>query len=279
MNIQSMNYLIGYTRQRNMQSIAKKGTKAENQNKKNLLLRDSYQKKTSLIASLDQKAGQKSSSLSKLMLDALNFDYSSFKGEDGVYKLNNIRFTADQIPDIDKKYCKEIKAVDNVVSFENGSYYRYKDSSGKAHVMACVNSQLGTSFSDELRGIVDHTNNQRALFWNMLAKDGTYLDSHFSKSQQKSMLSEAGITKGFFTVKAGKSQQSYFLSNGNSGTAIDKERYEATFRAMTQTGGLFEGYEPGTTVSVNGKNYTLSEQGTIDVAYGEDIFDVSCSRK
>lgn len=54
-----------------------------------------------------------------------------------------------------------------------------------------------------------------------------------------------------------------------------KNRYDERYRKMTEAGSsFFNNYEPGDIWKVGGKEYILSDDRTLNIPYGEDIYDL-----
>lgn len=51
-----------------------------------------------------------------------------------------------------------------------------------------------------------------------------------------------------------------------------KERYDEHYESLTENGRLLCRYEPGRVFKIMGKEYVLSENHTLDIPYGEDIY-------
>ena len=51
-----------------------------------------------------------------------------------------------------------------------------------------------------------------------------------------------------------------------------KERYDSKYEHITSTGYQLMNYEPGSVFKLNGKEYVLSENHTLDIPYGEDLW-------
>ena len=51
-----------------------------------------------------------------------------------------------------------------------------------------------------------------------------------------------------------------------------KKDYDHDFEVLTQKGHLLTNYEPGSIFKISEKEYVLSENHTLDIPYGEDIY-------
>lgn len=81
------------------------------------------------------------------------------------------------------------------------------------------------------------------------------------------------VETGFFTVKAGEKEATQYYSASKTGGVIhSKERYDSKYQHLTSTGYELMSYEPGSVFKLNGKEYVLSENHTLDIPYGEDLW-------
>lgn len=69
--------------------------------------------------------GCKGKVISDTILSIMNNDISAVKQSDNVFECGGIRFTADQIPKIDKSSLSEIKAENNIMNFGKNKYFKY----------------------------------------------------------------------------------------------------------------------------------------------------------
>ncbi|WP_312651514.1 hypothetical protein [Aminipila sp.] len=226
--------------------------------------------------SVDSLAESKTKRLGQMVgndiLDVFNFG-EVIPCTNDVYTYKGVSFTEKQIPKVDSSRCKEIKAENNVVTFQKNSYYKYTTKDGIAHCMATCGSKLNTPWSDAISGNADNVSYMTGRFWHLLTgKASVYISLDFSEEEQKQYLDDAGIKKGFFTVNMGDRRGEHYYSNAD--VAIQpKWHYDERYKAMT-TGGLLIDNQPGDVFVVDGKEYTLSENRTLDVPYGADIFDI-----
>lgn len=214
--------------------------------------------------------------VSNAVLDMINFEYRDCKRQtDDGFFFGGVEYPKSKIPSVSTDRCSEIKAKNNAIVFETGKYYKFTDQRGKSHVLACSYGQLGQPYSDTSRGIVDDASYSVGKFWNMLAKDGTYIGSYYSLDTERKLLNDAGITEGFFSVQVGDHKQEYFYSNGSAGIAVPKWRYDDTYNMFMKHNDIaFRDYEPGSVFKIGGKEYVLSEDKKLDIPYGADIYDI-----
>ena len=226
-------------------------------------------------ANVNKKAGY----ISKDILALINNDISSIRSEGDVHFLRGGgSFTTDQIPPIDKTGLKEVKAENNCMDFGTNNYFKYISKDGKEHYLYTDNHATGSIFSEFLRGEpFDETLSRYSRFWNYLAmaKDLVYMAETFSWNEMKGFLDEAGIHQGFFTVKMGDHEAARFYSKAENGAMLySQERYDIQYKSIASTGGLFFKYEPGSVFKIGGDEYVLSENHTLDIPYGADVFDI-----
>lgn len=212
-------------------------------------------------------------------IDIINFNTESILKQkretvESIF-VNNEEYLKKDLPRVDYSRCCSIKANKNRIILNNMSYYGYQDRSGLKHVFSCANNRLEQPYSDLISGRQNNKSYQICKFWNMLSRDGTYIGLYYSQEEQKQLLNDAGITKGFFSVEIGENKQEYFFSNGNAGVTVRQFEYDATYDMFVKRGtALFNKYEVGSVFKIGGKEYVLNEQRKLDIPYGEDIFDI-----
>ncbi|MBQ4069240.1 MAG: hypothetical protein IJC76_08315 [Lachnospiraceae bacterium] len=241
--------------------------------------RDSYVKggdNTSCVYSA--KVGLKLGSATSSVLDMINFNYLDIMKQKCDKQFSIIiggkEYLKSELPTVSADKCKEIKAVNNIIDFTNGQYYKYTEKDGRVHTFTCTNDHVDQPYSELVSGRQSDASYQVAKFWNMLSRDGTYISLYYSKEKQEQLLNDAGITEGFFTVKSGKHQQEYFYSQGSAGVAVRKFEYDSTYEMFTRGSALFNKYNVGDKFMIGGKEYTLTEERKFDIPYGDDIFDI-----
>lgn len=243
-------------------------------------LRDSYVHGSDNISCIySVNRGLKHNKITSSVLDKINFNYLDIWKQkcdkQFSFIISGKEYLKSELPAVSADRCEEIKAVNNTVEFSNGRYYKYTEKDGLVHTFTCTNDHVDQPYSDLVSGRQSDASYQVTKFWNMLSRDGTYMGLYFSEDRQRQMLNDAGITNGFFKVKVGDHQQEYFLSHGNAGVAVRKFEYDATYDMFAKRGtALFNKYEVGSVFKVSGKEYVLKEDRTLDIPYGEDIFDI-----
>ncbi len=206
--------------------------------------------------------------------DKINFDLEKRPHiENDMIYMDGIVCGLSDIPEIRSSRCLPIIANDNVLNFESGQYYGFLGTDGKNHVIACQKYSLHRPFSEELRtDKADAELNKICLFWNLMSYNNSYISLYFTKEEQINMLESAGICHGFFSVRTGENQQEYFLSSGNE-VAVLKSKYDDQYEGF-RSGILCRTFKVGSTITIDGVDYVVGEDGKIDVPYGADIFSV-----
>ena len=217
--------------------------------------------------------------MSESMLDRLNFDYFSIGVTPYSVIADGVEYSFDQIPEVPIDRCKEIRAVDNVIDIQSGNYYKFNDVNGKAHKLACTNNDLCCPYSYFEKKMVDEESSKLGFFWKLLSRHGLYYGLYFTKDEVNNYLEQAGIQKGFFTVKCAGKQQDYLYTDVRSGNTelIPRSQYDSDYKGITGQAGEIGTYydnKPGAVFEIDGEKYTVSERGTLDIPYGINIYDV-----
>ncbi|MBQ5734216.1 MAG: hypothetical protein UH654_08485 [Lachnospiraceae bacterium] len=239
----------------------------EDNNKQDYLIKDTTE---SVYADYKKYSLPK---MSSAIVDLLNFDYNKCEETEDEVIVGGMKYLKEQIPEIDIKRCDVIKAVNNKIKMNSGHYYKFSDDNGKTHVLACAYGWLKQPTSETWRENVDKESCERVLFWNMMVQDATYLGLHYSEDLQKEILNETGITQGFFSVEMDNNYSEYYYSNGNAGAVISKLNYDVQYEYFTSEL-AFDDFKVGSVITIGGKEYVLGSDRKLDIAYGEDIFDI-----
>lgn len=211
------------------------------------------------------------------ILNLINGDITSVIKRGDVFECGEERFTADQIPKVSKVGLGDIRADNNTMSFGKNKYFEYNSDNGKSHLLYTNNKGISSVYSEYLRGEPYDAELERyAGFWNyMMSKDPVYIGLSYSDEQVREYLDEAGIKTGFFTVQMGDREATQFYSATKTGGVIhSKERYDEQYESLTSQSHLLSDYKPGDIFTIKNKEYVLSESHTLDIPYGEDIFDL-----
>lgn len=194
-----------------------------------------------------------------------------------MYEYGNICFTKEQIPKVDTVKLSEVKATNNVMDFGQNSYFKYVDAERKEHTLFTGDNFIDTVYSERMREAeYDSVAQDYANFWDyMTSDDPVYYGLHWTQAEVDKYMSEAGIEHGFFTVKAGEKEATqYYTAHKTSAAMQSKERYDSRYKDVTSEGYLLMNYEPGSVFKLNEKEYVLSENHTLDIPYGEDLWSL-----
>ena len=238
--------------------------------------RDNYISGENNVYEIYGNTAEENGKYSQTILDAINFGYRNIEIEEGQtsFCIGNVNYLKKDIPAIDIGQCLEIKAVNNKVTFTNGKYYRFKDSSGIYRAVTCRYDGIGQPYSELAAKKANDASYRFSEFWNLLAGDGTYIGLYYSRAEERQMLNDAGITEGFFSVEVGSNKQDYFYSNGVVGAAVPKTRYDGTYNMFMHDEAVLDEYDAGSVFIIGGKEYTLSADKKLDIPYGADIYDI-----
>lgn len=220
---------------------------------------------------------RKSSYISDALTLLMNCDVSKVRRHGSVIEVDGISFTSSQIPPIDVSSLSEIKANNNVMDFGYNNYFKYVSSDGKEHALFTNDKGIGAIFSERLRGAErDPVGLEYAKFWRyMSSNDPASMGLSFSDSEIRSYLSQAGIKNGFFTVKMGNREATQFYTESKTAFAVhSQKRYDSKYSHITSTGYELMNYEPGSVFKIGDNEYVLSENHTLDIPYGEDIYNL-----
>lgn len=222
-------------------------------------------------------AGKRNKMISNSILSAMNNDISKVRKQGDIYECEGTFFTAEQIPKISGTSLNEIKAEDNIIDFGKNKYFKYVSRDGQEHCLYTDNKGIGAIVSEIMRGEpYDPVLERYASFWNyMMTKDPVYVQLSYSDEEIRGYMENAGIKNGFFTVKMGDREATQFYSATKTTSPIQsKERYDARYKNLTSGGILLDEYEAGDIFKIGNKEYVLSESHTLDIPYGEDIYNI-----
>ena len=222
-------------------------------------------------------AGQRRKMIPGSVLAAMNNDISKVRKQGDIYECGGTFFTAEQIPKISGACLNEIKAEDNIIDFGKNKYFKYVSRDGQEHCLYTDNKGIGAIVSEIMRGEpYDPVLERYASFWNyMMTKDPVYVQLSYSDEEIRGDMENAGIKNGFFTVKMGDREATQFYSATKTTSPIQsKERYDARYKNLTSGGILLDEYEAGDIFKIGNKEYVLSESHTLDIPYGEDIYNI-----
>jgi hypothetical protein len=255
-------------------------TAKQNTGLKTYWRRDCYTASTEDVYTIYGKFTTSKTVSASELLSAINFRQEDLREDDTNIFIDGVICAKKAIPEVDLSECAEIKAENNVVKFENGSYYKFTDASGITRALTCrVN--LGQPYSELLSGRQTDISWKYSQFWNLLGWDGTYISLYYSQEEQERILKDAGVTEGFFTVEVGNKKREYYFSKESSHNPpmVElREHYDSTYQTFSVSW-FWEDYQVGDVFVIDGKEYTLKEDKTLDVPYGVNIRDISYPQK
>ena len=218
--------------------------------------------------------------LSETLMKMVNSSHLSYT--ENLIICNGIAFDREQIPSLAGETFEEIKAKDNVVDFGHLNYFTYISSDGTKHNLFAANYHIGAIKTEQLREESHDEQLQRyAGFWNYLlkAQDGIYICEYYSREEVIGYLKEMGIEPGFFTIKVGDVEKVYYYTTHEYSIPVkSKERYDEQYQGLTDTTygpvSIFRDFPPNATIEGKECNYTINENGGLDIPYGADVWDL-----
>ena len=237
-----------------------------------------------------QKASISAPKLSVSMLDKFNSSDSYTRIGDVITLNDGMTFHVNQIPKLNVEALDILTAKDNFIDFGSASYFRYTNSSGKSMAMFSIpDGAICRPWSEKFYSDGNDYDKEAVRylhFWNNLASGGAMMSSpkHFGQvgyynSEICDYLDDAGISKGFFSVKVGSRTSEFFYSASEHDPVYTKQQYDDQYRAMTSPDfsynkSMFRYLEPGTEITIAGEKFALKEDLTLDIPYGIDIYDI-----
>ena len=234
---------------------------------------------------------QKNGIISLDMLNKLNCSDSFTRIEDTIIMKDGTTFKINEIPKLNVESLDTLpSAKDNVMDFGSENYFKYTNSDGKSLIIfSRPGGSIGKPWSENLEyweREYDEEANKYTHFWNVLAGGQAMMSSHtqfqslgYYEDEIRSYLDEAGISKGFFSVKIGSASSEFFYSSSQHCALYTKEEYDFRYYTMTSYDfsydkSVFRELEPGTEVTIAGENYAVKEDLTLDIPYGIDLYDI-----
>lgn len=217
------------------------------------------------------------------------FNSSSYTQIGDLITLNDgTRFKVSEIPKLNVGLLNGAVAIDNVMDFGSANYFKFTNSTGKSlAIFSMPSGALCRPASEDIdfKGY-DKETEKYIHFWNklgsgqaMMSPPGDFPVQGYSYDDIRSYLNEAGIDKGFFSVKIGSSNSEFFYSDTKQYPLYSKKEYDFRYHTMTSSDfsynkSVFRCLEPGTEITIAGEKYTLKEDFTLDIPYGTDIYDI-----
>ncbi len=221
-------------------------------------------------------------------VDRLNSSGSFTRIGDTITLDDGTTMNVHEIPKLNIGLLNTVSAKDNVMDFGSARYYKYVNSSGYSRaIFSMPKGSLCRPTSEDIDLTdYDRETDRYIHFWNDLAGGNALMLTPeiwprygVTKSQIKDYLDEAGISKGFFSVKVGSRTSEFFYSESKQYPLYKKEDYDLRYYTMTSSNfsynkSVFSCLEPGTEITIAGEKYALKDDLTLDIPYGTDIYDI-----
>lgn len=220
----------------------------------------------------------------KRILNELNCLYNGhgYYTQGDYYIYDNVAFKKEAIPAIDIRSLQEVKAQDNYLNFGSHEYFKYRAKDGKEYplqVGSMLGNGIGAIHTEYMRGNDSAYEKQcqdYLKFWNGVMVDtGPDVPGlFFNRNEAKAFMEEAGITPGFFTVKMSDDVKTFYYSMNTTSRMIETQKsYDIRYESLTNSSSkLLTDFEPGSIFKIGNKEYILSEDFTLDIEYGADVF-------
>lgn len=220
------------------------------------------------------------------VLNRLNSDSFTQIGDTIILK-DGTEFRVGDIPKLDVRSLPTARAKGNVMDFGSAKYFKYVKSSGESlAIFSMPSGGLHRPPSENMDNACDLETERYLHFWNGLI-DGQAMTASpaisprygYTFDQVRGYLDEAGISKGFFSVKAGQKGAEFFYSATEQYPLYSKDTYDLRYHTMTSPDfsyqrSVFRDLEPGSEITIAGEKYTLKDDFTLDIPYGVDIYDI-----
>ena len=214
--------------------------------------------------------------ISNEMYDAVNFGSKDLtllgidKSENFIYEYKGKIFSTQQLEPIPLSRCKEIKAVNNVLKFEENTYYKYMHEDGQFDIFCSLKGGLiRTPYSESSAIRTNYTRAETsAQLWEGMGSHKENIND------ERKRLDSVGIKHGFFTVEKSGKKFERFYSKGKYVCQVPKSQYDAKFQGLTQGFMLRGDHNPGDILKIDGKEYPINETYGVDIPYGADIYNI-----
>lgn len=214
----------------------------------------------------------------KDIVDKLNNEAGYFT-TNNVHMLDGVYFLKESIPPFaGHKNLSEVKAENNIISFGKYDYFKYVSNDGKEYCMHNGKTGFGATQTEMMRGSVYSSQAFRYIaFWNstMTITGPDLPGREYSREEVISYLQDANIKPGFFTVNMKEDSRTLFYSqNKYARIVISKKEYDENYNSYTKHSYSLIDFQPGSIFKIGEKEYVLSEEHTLNIPYGEDIFNM-----
>lgn len=208
---------------------------------------------------------------------ALDFGIAPYRATEDSIIYGGAKVSYKELPIFDLSDCEDIRAVDNYVYFENGRYYKSTNDSGESYVLSC-RGNLSQPLSQFLKEGWSEDASEAGMFWSLLSQ-GKLVSYYYSDEEIVSYLEKAGVKPGWFTVNvAGKSVEYYYSPDRtdckSSIMLLSKGEYDNKYALLTNEGGKYRSFKEvpiGSVFKIDGKEYVMDENYSIDIPYGIDL--------
>lgn len=255
---------------------------SKNRNK-DIFVRSSFSDKTDSVENDNSyelpKPNITTDQISDEMYDAVNFGSKDLKllalDKESVYayeiyEFKGKIFSTRQMKPIPLNRCKEIKAVNNVLKFEENTYYKYMHEDGQFDVLCSLTGGIIRTPYSEYE--VTRPNYNRA---ETSARLWDCMGSHKENiNDERKRLDSVGIKHGFFTIEKCDRKFEFFYSKGKYVCQVPKYQYDSLFESLVDGRILKGNFNPGDILKIDGKEYTLNENCGVDIPYGADIHNI-----
>lgn len=257
---------------------------SQNRNK-DIFVRSSFYDKTDSVENDNSyelpKPNITTDQISDEMYDAVNFGSKDLKllalDKESVYayeiyEFKGKIFSTRQMKPIPLNRCKEIKAVNNVLKFEENTYYKYTKENGEIEVICALKGGgIRAPFSNAA-SVRPYASYEKAeAFASLWAGMGSHKENI---NDERRRLDSVGIKHGFFTVEKSGKKFERFYSKGKYVCQVPKSQYDAKFQGLTQGFMLRGDHNPGDILKIDGKEYPINENYGVDIPYGADIYNI-----
>lgn len=197
------------------------------------------------------------------------------------YEIDGKLYTEEQIPKMPSDMLETLKAQDNTLVVQSGTFYGIETTDGGTATKWGMNACGGgikISGSETIyassHGIALEELGEWSSFFRFLTSNGDTAGAgiylRFSQDEVKSMLDTLGFEPGMCTINIDGEENTFYYSN--NGKIYPKYHYDAIYKGLIYFDNSIN-YEVGDEFNFNGNIYTMDENGHINVPYGEDVLN------
>lgn len=182
------------------------------------------------------------------------------------------------------KGTKELKAENNVLTFDYGEFYNFKHNGKDYTVGSCKNGEfIGDPNCHNFEDSDPFFNCERYpktsdiekvdRFLTLLESECTSLGFEwcgYSKSDVKSMFEDLGIKEGKVDIKINGTSRSFWTDG--EGEVYDNQEVDGYKRILNKTNWLELGCHEGSAFKINGEEYKVDSRGHLNIP--EDVLTV-----